>query len=174
MSKSIGVTFLANDFYYYYQPLCEQVLGGSATQNMYPAQWAQQNNIQWSLHSDASITPPSPLFGMWVATNRGYQQTSWLPILNTKSCSAISSQSITLLQAMRAYTSQAAWLYNRETKIGSLQNGFNGDLVVLSADPLAAGANLSQIFVLYTIHNGNIVYPASGKAWATSGPVWPN
>jgi predicted amidohydrolase YtcJ len=173
-AQSIGVTFLANDFYYYYQPLCEQVLGGVATQNLYPAQWAQQNKIQWSLHSDASITPPSPLFGMWVATNRSYQQNSWLPILNTKMCSSISSQNITLLQAMGAYTSQAAWLYNRETKIGSLQNGFNGDLVVLSSDPLAPNANLSYIFVLYTIHNGNIVYPASGTGWAKSGPVWPN
>jgi predicted amidohydrolase YtcJ len=33
----IGVTFLMNNFYYYYQPLCEQVVGASATQNLYPA-----------------------------------------------------------------------------------------------------------------------------------------
>jgi hypothetical protein len=44
-----------------------------------------------------------------------------------------------------------------------VQNGFNGDLVVLSADPLAAGANLSQIFVLYTIHNGEHRLSRVGK-----------
>jgi hypothetical protein len=49
----------------------------------------------------------------------------------------------------------------------------NGDLVVLSANPLDPNADLSQIYVLYTIHNGNIVYPAPGGAAATK-PVWPN
>ena len=50
----------------------------------------------------------------------------------------------------------------------------SGDFKDPSSDPLAPNANLSYIFVLYTIHNGNIVYPASGTGWAKSGPVWPN
>ena len=175
-SKSIGVTFLANDFYYYYQPLCEQILGGPATQNMYPAQWAQESGLHWSLHSDASVTAPAPMFGTWVATTRAYQSGIWLPPLSTSQCtaSAQQSQAISRLQAMRAYTSNGAWLYGRENKIGSLQNGLNGDLVVLSADPLDPSTDLSKVYVLYTIHNGNIVYPASGSSPAKSGPAWPN
>ena len=74
---------------------------------------------------------------------------------------------------MRAYTVDAAWLYKREHSIGSLQTGFNGDLVVLSADPLAKGTDLSQVYVLYTIHNGNVVYPTSGTGPATTPAVWP-
>ena len=172
--QQIGVTFLMNDFYYYYQPLCEQVVGTAATQNLYPALWAQQNKVHYSLHSDAGVTPPSPLFSMWVASTRNYQKDNWLPKLSSACATAAkTSQKISKLQAMQAYTSEAAWLYHLETSIGSLQNGFAGDLVILSADPLAAGADLSQIYVLYTIHNGNIVYPTSGNAPATQPAVWP-
>jgi predicted amidohydrolase YtcJ len=178
--NNVGVTFLANDYYYYYQPLCEQVLGTAATQNLYPAQWAQQSNLHYSLHSDAGVTPPAPLFGVWVASTRNYQRDNWLPKLSGACQAAVkASQRISRLQAMRAYTNEAAWLYHRETSgaaapgIGSLQTNFAGDLVVLSADPLAPKTDLSTIYVLYTIHNGNIVYPASGSGPATSGPVWP-
>jgi predicted amidohydrolase YtcJ len=117
---------------------------------------------------------------MWVASTRNYQQHNWLPELSSACQSAVkSSQKITRLEAMRAYTSEAAWLYNRDTTVGtlpalgSLQVGNAGDLVVLSADPLAKGAVPSTIYVLYTIHNGNVVYPASGTGPATTHSVWP-
>jgi len=170
--ERIGVTFLTNDFYYYYQPLCEQLLGPAATANMYPTAWAQDSKLHYTLHSDASVTPPSPMFGVWVASTRSYQKQNWLPPLSENCAAAVkTNQKISRMQAMRAYTSEAAWLYNRENSIGSLQQNFNGDLVVLSADPLA-GADLSQIYVLYTVHNGNVVYPASGQPFAYV-PVWP-
>ncbi|HEX8411952.1 MAG TPA: amidohydrolase family protein [Thermoanaerobaculia bacterium] len=177
---NLGATFLVNDFYYFYQPLCEQVLGSAATQNLYPIQWVQENGIHYGLHSDASVTPPSPLFGMWVATTRRTQTVPGIPPLSADCTAGTKNQLITPLQAMAAYTNQPAWLYNRDMTsgtrpgIGSLQSGFAGDLVVLSADPLAPDADLSKIYVLYTVHNGNIVYPASGTGWATSGPVWPD
>jgi predicted amidohydrolase YtcJ len=88
----------------------------------------------------------------------------------------VATQTISRAQAVQAYTSNAAWLYNRDTTvngrpgIGSLRNGFAGDLVVLSADPLNPKTDLSTVAVLYTIHNGNIVYRASGNA----PPVWPD
>jgi len=176
----IGVTFLMNNFYYYYQPLCELILGTAATQNLYPALWAQQHKLHYGLHSDASVTPPSPLFSMWVASTRNYQQGNWLPKISPACQAAVkTAQKISRLEAVRAYTSEAAWLYHREATtgqqpgIGSLQQGFAGDLVVLSADPLGPNTDLSKIYVLYTIHNGNIVYPASGKGPGTGPPVWP-
>lgn len=177
----IGVTFLMNNLYYYYQPLCEHILKPATTQNLYPAQWAQQKGLNYGLHSDTTVTPPSPLFSMWVASTRNYQQNNWFPKLSSTCQQSLnqSQQKISTLQAMRAYTSNAAWLYNRDTTnnsqpgIGSLQQGFAGDLVVLSADPLAPNANLSTIYVMYTIHNGNIVFPTSGDGPNTSPSVWP-
>jgi len=136
--QRIGVTFLVNDFYYYYQPLCEQILGSAAdTASLYPAQWAEQSKLHYSLHSDASVTPPSAMFGVWVASTRNYQK-GYVPKLSAACDTAAvkGSQKISRMQAMRAYTSEAAWLYGRENSIGSLQNGYAGDLVVLSADPL--------------------------------------
>jgi predicted amidohydrolase YtcJ len=179
-ANGIGATFLVNDFYYYYQPLCEQILGPSpnATANLYPAAWAQAAGMPYSLHSDASVTPPTPWFGVWVASTRSFQQVGPNPV--SPACAAAAkNQAITRQQALAAYTSQAAWLYNRDTTagnrpgIGSLQQGFAGDLVVLSEDPMTA-PDLSKIYVLYTIHNGNVVYPASGKLPGKTVPVWPD
>ena len=178
--QNIGVTFLMNDYYYYYQPLCEQVVGPdpSQTANLYPARWAEDSHLHYSLHSDTSVTPPSPLFSMWVATTRDYQRPHWLPQLSAGCAAAVkTNQRISRLQAMRAYTTEAAWLYRRDrpidgqTAIGSLQLGYAGDAVVLSADPLAKGTDLSTIKVLYTIHNGKVVYSDPNG----SNPViWPN
>jgi hypothetical protein len=179
-SNNIGATFLVNDFYYYYQPLCEQVLGTTYTANVYPTKWASEAKLHYGLHSDASVTPPTPLFGIWLASGRSYQQASWLPQLSTACAGALTtavSQSDSRYEAIAAYTSEAAWLYNRETTIGRLKTGYNGDLVILSADPFAQNADLSKIFVLYSVHNGNIVYPVSDETYppppATSGPIWP-
>lgn len=155
----VGATFLINDFYFFYQAVCEQILGREATQHFYPAKWAQESGMPFGIHSDASVTPPSPLFGMWVATERPVEHPSWLPPLDAK-CAfqpGEAAQRISRLQALRAYTSDAAWLYGRDTT-GSFEAGHAGDLVVLSADPLLEGTDLTKVEVLYTIHDGNVVY----------------
>ena len=180
-ANRIGVTFLMNNFYYYYQTLCEQILEPSATTDLYPTLWAKESKLHYGLHSDTTVTPPSPLFSVWIATTREYQKASWLPPLSS-SCQASQkrSQLISRMDALRAYTSEAAWLYGREATvgkqpgIGSLQQGFAGDLVVFSADPLLPSTDLSKVYVMYTIHNGNIVYPTSGNGPATTPPIWPN
>jgi predicted amidohydrolase YtcJ len=174
---NIGVTFLMNDFYYYYQPLCEQVLAASTTNNMYPAAWAASAGLRLGLHSDTSVTPPSPLFSAWVASTRSVQAPAWMPALLPQCEANRTNQIISRLQAIKAYTSDAAWLYNRDaartgvTPIGSLQNQYAGDLVVLSADPLNPATDLSTVKVLYTVHNGKIVY---SDPTGSNPVIWPN
>lgn len=174
---NIGVTFLMNDFYYYYQPLCEQLLQPIGTANMYPAAWATAAGLPIGLHSDTSVTPPSPLFSVWVASTRSVQAPKWMPPLLSQCKANQSNQVISRLQAIKAYTSDAAWLYNRDaagtgvTPIGSLQNQYAGDLVVFSADPLNPTTDLSTVKVLYTVHNGNVVY---SDPTGSNPVVWPN
>lgn len=174
---NIGVTFLMNDFYYYYQPLCEQQLQPSGTANMYPAAWAATSGLHLGLHSDTSVTPPSPLFSAWVASTRSVQAPSWMPALSPQCKANQPNQVISRLQAIKAYTSDAAWLYNRDaagtgvTPIGSLQNQYAGDLVVFSADPLDPATDLSTVKVLYTVHNGNVVY---SDPTGSNPVIWPN
>lgn len=176
-ASSIGVTFLMNDFYYYYQPLCEQLLQPSGTANMYPAAWAASSGLHMGLHSDTPVTPPSPLFSMWVASSRSVQAPAWMPALLPECQQNRSNQLISRLQALKAYTSDAAWLYNRDapskgvTPIGSLQNQYAGDLVVFSADPLNPATDLSTVKVLYTVHNGKIVY---SDPTGSNPLIWPN
>ncbi|WP_224367634.1 amidohydrolase [Hyalangium versicolor] len=174
---TIGVTFLMNDFYYYYQPLCEQLLQASGTANLYPAAWAAASGLHLGLHSDTSVTPPSPLFSVWVASTRSVQAPSWMPSLLPQCQTNRTNQLISRLQAIKAYTSDAAWLYNRDaarpgiTPIGSLQKQYAGDLVVFSADPLDPATDLSTVKVLYTVHNGKVVY---SDPTGSNPVVWPN
>jgi predicted amidohydrolase YtcJ len=179
----IGSTFLINDFYYFYPTVCDQILAAADAANFYPAGWTDAAgtvfDTGFGIHSDASVTPPSPMFAIWVATTRQYQK-DWFPSVSEVCRKQGISQTITRLAALRAYTSSAAWLYNRnylgtkQPAIGSLQGLFRGDLVILSEDPADPATDLSKVYVLYTIHNGNIVYPPPGTGPGTGPPIWPN
>ena len=160
----LGATFLINDFYFFYHAVCEQILGSEATRNFYPAAWAQKYQMPFGIHSDVSVTPPDPLLGMRIAVDRVVEQPEWLPPLSGD-CAFTGTnppqQKISRDLAMRAYTVDAAWLYGRENRIGSLQKGYAGDLVVLSEDPRLPTTDLSKVKVLYTVHNGRVVYAAT-------------
>jgi predicted amidohydrolase YtcJ len=169
-ANGIGATFLVNDFYYYFQPLCMlSFTEPAATANLYPAKWAGDAGMKYGLHSDASVTPPSAMFGIWTASTRNVQKVGTSHGLTGDCFKEQYSQKIDRKAALYAYTSSAAWLYNRESRIGSLRNGSAGDLVVLNADPYDEKTDLSKVCVLYTIHNGNVVYQAPN----CTPPVWP-
>jgi predicted amidohydrolase YtcJ len=68
-------------------------------------------------------------------------------------------QAVSTEQALRMMTQEAAYLSFDESRKGTLEVGRLGDLVVLSADPLATPPDrLRDITVLTTIVGGRIVY----------------
>ena len=173
-AAGLGATFLINDYYFFYQPMCMQIVGPEALENVYPAAWAKKYGVPFGIHSDVSVTPPSAILGMWVANQRPFQRITRLPgPIGPCTNPATSPQLIDRRQALRAYTSDAAWLYGRDVKtadgpaIGSLKEGNAGDFVVLSDDPLTAD-DLTKVKVLMTVHNGRIVYEAPATEWKTA------
>jgi predicted amidohydrolase YtcJ len=160
--------------------LCQQVLGptlSTTTFALYPAADAENAGLRVTLHSDTPVTPPDPLFMIWVAKTRTTQQLPWYPATNPSCPSPTNpamspSEAITIAQGIQAFTTNAAWQYGLENQLGAIEAGFTADLVVLSADPLSMESSpdgLMTIQVNATVHHGT--YLANPNAGQT--PIWP-
>ena len=84
--------------------------------------------IPVSLHSDMPIGPARPLFNAWAAVNRR----------TVSGRVAGPEQRLTVEQALRAVTIEAARSWRMEDEMGSLAPGKLANLTVLEADPLEA------------------------------------
>ena len=168
------VSFLASDLYFWGLPLCQQIIGQNylKTFSPYPAQSARKAGLRVTLHTDSPVTPPDPLFTIWVAKTRSVQQPSWYP--NTSSCPTISApaESLTIRQGIEAWTINAAWQYGLSDKMGTVTPGKLANLVVMSADPLSmedSPDDLKRIRILGTVHNGRF----RNNPKRAEPPVWP-
>jgi hypothetical protein len=102
--------------------------------------------------SDWDVAPLSPLSGIDAAVNRrtidGKSPGGWFP-----------EQRIAVEEALRAYTSTAAWAAFEENEKGTLSPGKLADFVVLSADPLSIGAErIEKATVKVTVVGGKVVF----------------
>jgi hypothetical protein len=78
-----------------------------------------------ALHSDCPMAPLEPLRLAWVAANR---ETLSGESIGTNEC-------LTVEQALRAITIDAAWILRLENEVGSIRSGKKADFTVLDADP---------------------------------------
>ncbi len=79
--------------------------------------------------SDAPVESPNPFLGLYAALTRRRADGSpsaegWYP-----------EQKITLMEALDAYTTGAAYAANAEDRLGKLAPGYLADLIVLDRDP---------------------------------------
>jgi len=107
--------------------------------------------------SDWDVAPLSPMLGIYAASTRrttdGKNPGGWYP-----------EQRITAEEALRAYTSGAAYAGFEEREKGTLGTGRLADFVVLSADPLSLSAQeIEKIEVRTTVVGGRVVYPAAPR-----------
>jgi predicted amidohydrolase YtcJ len=102
--------------------------------------------------SDWDVAPLSPLAGIYAAVTRrtidGKNPTGWIP-----------EQRITVEEALRAYTVDAAYGAFEEKEKGSLSPGKLADFVILSADLLSVPpAEIEKIRVDTTVVGGKTAY----------------
>jgi predicted amidohydrolase YtcJ len=88
-----------------------------------------ESGSQLVFGSDAPVESPNPFWGIFAAVTRrlpGESETEpeWYP-----------EQSLTRVEAFRAYTQAAAYAAGQEGRLGRLLPGFIADLVVLDRDP---------------------------------------
>jgi predicted amidohydrolase YtcJ len=93
---------------------------GDRTDKISPLRRMADMGIVMSGGSDAPCTLPDPIFGIYAACNH------YLP-----------EQPLTIQEALRMFTYNAAWTAFYEKERGSLERGKVADMVVLNGNPLA-------------------------------------
>jgi predicted amidohydrolase YtcJ len=176
-ASQVTVSFLMSNIYFWGLPECQQVLGAADTLNMYPAASAIAAGLNVTLHTDSPVTPPAPLFAIWAAARRYAQQPSWYPNLDPATCppvfvssSGAGNQTISIEQALRAYTVNAAWQYGMEATRGTLEVNKIADIAMLSANPLDMQNSIDQLSTIQIVGTYS-----QGRQFLNSAPAtnWP-
>lgn len=103
--------------------------------------------------SDAPVESPNPFWGLHAAVTRQRQDGTpepqgWYP-----------EQRLSLFEALRAFTSGAAYAAGMEDRLGMLRPGFYADLIVLDQDPFEIPAEqLAGLAPTATMIHGEWVY----------------
>ncbi|OUS02544.1 hypothetical protein A9Q86_03305 [Flavobacteriales bacterium 33_180_T64] len=148
--KRLNLTpsFHINHLYYYGDVLKSDILGEERSEKILPIASVKDSNIMFSIHADQPMFESNPFKLIQTAVER---KTILGDILGD-------NQNITVIEAIKALTINAAWQINMEHKIGSLEKGKYADFVILDKNPLKIKTNeLSSIKCLKTFVNGNLV-----------------
>ncbi|GAA0179941.1 amidohydrolase family protein [Clostridium sediminicola] len=125
------------------------VLGKERAYRISPVKSALDRNIPFTLHQDSPVIPPDMLYSIWCAVNR-----------TTRSGEIIGpDQRISVMDAIKAVTINAAYQYFEEDTKGSISIGKNADLVILSQNPLKVDPQeIKNIKVVETIKDGKTLF----------------
>jgi hypothetical protein len=151
--KALGALVSANPYYHYLlsDMYSELWLGEDRGSQMVRLGSLERLQVPFALHSDSPMAPLSPLTLAWNATNR----------ITINGVTSGLEERISLDAALRAITTDAAWIVGWEDEIGSIRAGKRADFTVLEADPYAVGvAGLKDIPVWGTVFEGE-VHPVS-------------
>ncbi|MBU6272362.1 MAG: amidohydrolase [Betaproteobacteria bacterium] len=104
-----------------------------------------REGMRVSFHSDFMMAPPEPLTLAWCAATR-----------RTRSGKVVSpSECLTLDQALRGVTIDAAWTLRIEHEVGSIAAGKRADFAVLLDDPYELGVDrLNEVRIAGTVFQG--------------------
>lgn len=147
--KRLGVSpnFLINHIYYWGDDWLTGIAGPVKGSIINAAGTAKRNGLRFSLHSDHPVTPIDRLLAMWVATNR---QTSGGKVIG-------SNERISIHDALKAITIDAAFLLGEEHDKGSIVIGKLADFTVLDQDILEVDSkDLRKAKVMATVVGGNV------------------
>jgi hypothetical protein len=116
-----------------------------------PLRSASARDLHFTNHSDYAVTPLDPMFILWTATER----------LSRSGVVIGPEERVSVAEALRAITIDAAYQYFEEDSKGSIEAGKLADFVILDRNPLdAPGDELRAIKVLETIKEGETVWQA--------------
>ncbi len=128
------------------------VVGPDRSNHLWAFQSLLKSGARLAFGTDMPVAEINPLPGIFRAVTRQddnkYPSNGWLP-----------EERLTLTQALKAYTLDAAYANSRETDLGSLEMGKLADIVVLNENIFnIPEEKIKDVKVDLTLMNGNIVY----------------
>ncbi|WP_141773944.1 amidohydrolase family protein, partial [Mycobacterium tuberculosis] len=150
-AAELGVTcsIFVDQIHYWGDVIVDDLFGAQRGSRWMPAGSAVAAGMRISLHNDPPVTPEEPLRNISVAATRVAPSGRVLA----------PEERLTVEQAIRAQTIDAAWQLFAEDAIGSLQVGKYADMVVLSADPRTVPPEqIADLAVRATFLAGRQVY----------------
>lgn len=149
----VSASMLIGHVYYWGVWMRDRVFGPERVQHLCRAASVKAAGLSLSLHSDFMVTDPDPLHMIQMAVTRK----TWAEpgfVLNP-------AERISVEEAIRAVTWEAAWQLGSEHEVGSLEPGKLADLVILEADPRKVPVEaIRDIRVLETWMDGRQVWAA--------------
>ena len=126
-AAALGVTcsIFVDQIHYWGDVIVDGLFGPERGSRWMPAGSAVATGMRISLHNDPPVTPEEPLRNISVAATRTAPSGRVLA----------PEERLTVEQAIRAQTIDAAWQLFADDIVGSLEVGKYADMVVLSADP---------------------------------------
>ena len=117
-----------------------------------PAATALEQGVKFTLHQDAPVIEPDMTETIWCAASR-----------ITKSGQTLGRQErISVYDALRAVTVNAAYQYSKENTHGTISVGKQADFTVLDRNPLQTSAQrMRETAVLQVFKNGECVFSKS-------------
>ncbi|MGF6416770.1 putative amidohydrolase YtcJ [Stenotrophomonas sp. AN71] len=148
----VSPSFLIGHVYYWGKAFRDNILGPQRAALYDPCRSALDGGLRISLHSDFNVTTIDPLRYIDNAVNRRMRDGG--EVLNPGEC-------ISVEQALRAVTIDAAWQCRRDDIVGSLEHGKYADMVILDRDPLTIDpAKVLELKVTETWLQGEQRYAA--------------
>jgi hypothetical protein len=150
-AADLGVTcsIFVDQIHYWGDVIVDGLFGEERGSRWMPAGSAVATGMRISLHNDPPVTPEEPLRNISVAATRRAPSGRVLA----------PEERLTVEQAIRAQTIDAAYQLFADDVIGSLEVGKYADMVVLSADPRTVPPEqIADLDVLATFLAGRQVY----------------
>ena len=134
---------------YYWGDIHMSNFGPERGNHISPVKDALDRGLTVNFHQDAPVTKPDMLHSVWCAVNRISRNGNIIG----------ENQKISVYEALKAITINAAYEYNEENIKGSIAKGKNADFAILDKNPLTCPkAYIKDIRVLETIKNGETIY----------------
>ena len=153
----MGPSFLINHVHYWGHVMRDQVFGPDKVQLLDRCRAVEEVGLNWVMHTDAPVSPLGSLHKIRVAVQRD--------LWKEPDTILAPQERVSVEEAIRAITINAAWQAHSEHEIGSLEPGKLADLVVLDSDPRSVDpVAISDIKVSETWMDGRQVYAADGGA----------
>ena len=144
---AVGAAASVNPYYVYElsEAFAARVVGYERASQISRLGSLERAGVRFAVHSDFPMAPAKPLNNAWVAANR----------LTESGAVMGADERASLDAALRAITTNAAYVLGLEEEIGSLRWGKRADFTILEADPYEVGAEALRDIPLWgTVFEG--------------------